>query len=106
MAPLMREKVCIHSWETQMRKLRNDVAPLCKSAQKLLVLMLVVGVAQSAFAQAGRYPGEKLLSFAASYLIAPLGIFAIVIALAGRFFRPDLVKGAIYAALICAVLYF
>ena len=35
-----------------------------------------------------------------------LGIFAIVVALAGSIFRPDMVRSAGYAALICAVLFF
>ena len=52
------------------------------------------------------YPGEQLLNFAAQYIIAPLGLFAVIIVLAASFFRPDLVKGAIYACILCAVLFF
>jgi hypothetical protein len=52
------------------------------------------------------YPGQQLLQFGANYIIAPLGLFALVIALAGSFFRPDMVRSAIYAVIICAVLFF
>jgi hypothetical protein len=52
------------------------------------------------------YPGEQLLMFGSQYIIAPLGIFAVIIALAASFFRPDMVKGAVYAAILCAVLFF
>jgi len=67
-------------------------------------LGLLVFAAEPAFAQ--QMIGQDLLTFAGNYIIGPLGIFAVIIALAGSIFRPDLVKGAIYAAIICAVLFF
>lgn len=67
-------------------------------------VFVLLAAAQPAFAQA--MVGNSLLTFAANYIIGPLGIFAVVAALAGSIFRPDLVKGAIYAAIICAVLFF
>ncbi|MFT3714028.1 MAG: hypothetical protein QM817_40725 [Archangium sp.] len=61
-------------------------------------------LAAPAFAQ--QMVGKSILDFGANYIIGPLGIFAVVIALAASVFRPDMVKGAIYAAIICAVLFF
>ena len=52
------------------------------------------------------YLGQQLLEWAASNIIAPLGLIALVVALAGAFFRPDLAKGGVYAAVICAALFF
>src|SRR5258708_5618648 len=51
------------------------------------------------------YPGEKLLNFAAQYVIAPLGIFAVLLILAGSLFNSQMTRGAIYAAVICAFLF-
>ena len=69
-----------------------------------LGLLTLVFAAEAAFAQA--MVGQSLLTFAGNYLIAPLGIFAMVIALAGAFFRPDLAKSGVTAAIICAVIFF
>ena len=52
------------------------------------------------------YPGEALLQFGAQYVIAPLGIFAIVIALAASFFNPKAAAMAVFAGFLCAVLFF
>jgi hypothetical protein len=71
---------------------------------RLGVLFAVTLFADSAFAQ--QMIGQSLLTFAGNYVIAPLGIFAMVIALAGAFFRPDLARGGVFAAIICAVLFF
>ena len=68
------------------------------------VLLVVIGSAVPAYAQS--MVGKSLLDFSANYVIGPLGIFAVVVALAGSIFRPDLVRNAIYAAIICAVLFF
>jgi hypothetical protein len=68
--------------------------------------VLVFALLLSFEAHAQTMVGLSLLTFAANNIIAPLGIFSVVLALGGSFFRPDLVKGAIYSALICAVLFF
>lgn len=67
-------------------------------------LLVAVGAAAPAFAQ--QMVGQSILDFAGNYIIGPLGIFAVVVALAGSIFRPDMVRSAIYAAIICAVLFF
>lgn len=68
------------------------------------VLLVAIGSALPAHAQS--MVGKSLLDFSANYVIGPLGIFAVVVALAGSIFRPDMVRNAIYAAIICAVLFF
>ena len=82
----------------------SDIAnrQFLRFASRATIVFLCVGLATPAMAEVGK----GLLDFAAANIIAPLGIFAIVIALAGSIFRPDLVRGAIYAAIICAVLFF
>ncbi len=69
---------------------------------RFAVLSLFTLLAEPAFA----YVGESLLNWTASYIVAPLGLIAIVVALAASVWRPDLVRSAIYAAIICAVLFF
>ena len=71
---------------------------------RLATLLITVGAAAPAFAQ--QMVGHSILEFGANYIIGPLGIFAVVLALAGSIFRPDMVRSAIYAAIICAVLFF
>jgi hypothetical protein len=83
-------------------KLRHREGARAVALVLVFAIVLGVGLDHMAFA----YAGEQLLEFARNYVIAPLGIFALVVALAASFFRPDLVKGAIYAVVICAVLFF
>jgi hypothetical protein len=52
------------------------------------------------------YAGSTLLQWAGQNIIAPLGLMAMVIGLAAAFFRPEFVSKAIYAAIICAILFF
>lgn len=77
---------------------------LAAFAVRAFWVLLVVGCASPAFAQA--MLGNSLLTFGANYIIGPIGVFAVVVALAASIFRPDMVRGAVYAALICAVLFF
>jgi hypothetical protein len=51
------------------------------------------------------YPGQTLLEYGRNFIIAPLGLFAIVVGVGGAMFKPDLVKGAIWTAVICAFLF-
>jgi len=52
------------------------------------------------------YAGQGLLEYARSYVIAPLGLFAIVVGVGAAMFRPELVRTAIWSAVICAFLFF
>ncbi|WP_242392169.1 hypothetical protein [Anaeromyxobacter oryzisoli] len=51
------------------------------------------------------YPGQTLLEYGRNFIIAPLGLFAIVVGVGAAMFKPDLVKGAIWTAVICAFLF-
>jgi hypothetical protein len=73
-------------------------------SSRLLVVFALVAFVDIALGQ--QMVGQSLLTFAGNYVIAPLGIFAVVIALAGAFFRPDMVRSGVFAAIICAVLFF
>jgi hypothetical protein len=55
---------------------------------------------------ASAYAGQGLLEYARSYVIAPLGLFAIVVGVAAAMFKPEVVRTAIWSAVICAFLFF
>ena len=52
------------------------------------------------------YAGQGLLEYARSYVIAPLGLFAIVVGVAAAMFKPEIVRTAIWSAVTCAFLFF
>lgn len=83
--------------------MRRPVAlPLFLRTPRELALT-VFFLAMPAFAQ---QLGSNLLGYIKTAILLPLGVFSILIALGASIFRPDMVKGAIYAAIICAVMYF
>jgi hypothetical protein len=51
------------------------------------------------------YPGQTLLEYGRNFIIAPIGLFAIVVGVGGAMFKPELVKSAIWTAVICAFLF-
>ncbi len=83
---------------------RSQTQALVRFASRLAVVFALVAFVDAASAQT--MVGQSLLTFAGNYVVAPLGIFAMVIALAGAFFRPDLAKGGVFAAILCAVIFF
>ena len=52
------------------------------------------------------YAGQGLLEYARSFVIAPLGLFAIVVGIAAAMFKPEVVRTAIWSAVVCAFLFF
>ena len=62
-----------------------------------------VALSQPALAD---YAGKTLLMWASSNIIAPLGILSLVVAMGAAFFRPEFVQKAIYAVIICVLLFF
>lgn len=78
-------------------------ARLAALARLALLLALV---ALPALALADDMPGQQLLQFAKSYIIAPLALFAIIISGVAAFIRPDFIKTTGYIAIIAVVLYF
>ena len=83
---------------------RSLVRARARAISQVLFLSVVVGIPAIAFGI--DYPGKAALDFASLYIIAPLGLFSIVVALGAAFFRPEFLKNAIYAVIICAVLFF
>lgn len=73
-------------------------------SSRVVALYVTAVAASPAFAQA--MVGQSVLTWASNFIIAPLGIFSIIIALGSSLFRPELAKGAMYAAIICTVLFF
>ena len=83
---------------------------MCRSPVALSALRrTTAGVAASALVTplaASAYAGQGLLEYARSYVIAPLGLFAIVVGVAAAMFKPEIVRTAIWSAVICAFLFF
>ena len=77
-----------------------SMAPIAFGA---LAATAVFALVAPAFALA--YPGQTLLEYGRNFVIAPLGLFAIVVGVGGAMFKPDLVKNAIWTAVICAFLF-
>ena len=69
-------------------------------------LALLVLAPVPVLAQASDMPGQQLLQFARTYIIAPLALFAIVISAVAAFIRPEAIKTSGYVAVIAVVLYF
>ncbi|WP_242343625.1 MULTISPECIES: hypothetical protein [Anaeromyxobacter] len=90
----MRKNVRL-SARLQLSVARAAVGPLAAAAVFALVAPAV----------ALAYPGQTLLEYGRNFIIAPLGLFAIVVGVGGAMFKPDLVKGAIWTAVICAFLF-
>ncbi len=83
---------------------RGRTRARARAVGQVLLASSLFSLPVSHLAQA--YVGGALLGFAATYIIAPVGLLAVVIAVADSLFRPEFVSKAIYAALICAVLFF
>ena len=77
---------------------------LSRLSSRAVTAYVLALTSSPAFAQA--MVGQSVLTWATNFIIAPLGIFAIITALGASFFRPELAKGALYAAIICTVLFF
>ncbi len=84
---------------------RRNPDPLTVAAAVALLAALALAP-MPALAQATDMPGHQLLQFARSYIIAPIALFAIVIAGVAAFIRPEMIKSAGYVAIIAVVLYF
>jgi hypothetical protein len=52
------------------------------------------------------YAGEQFLNWLANWIIGPAGLLAIVVALVASMLRPEFVTKALYAAVICIVVFF
>ena len=68
-----------------------------------LAVFAAIAVLQPALAD---YAGKSLLEWSSRNIIAPLGILSLVVTMGAAFFRPEFVQKAIYAVIICALLFF
>lgn len=50
--------------------------------------------------------GQGIIDWARTNIVLPVGVFSIIVAIGASIFRPEFVKGALYTALITAVLFF
>ena len=89
----------------QTTHLPNRSHQLALAFRDVRVYALAVVLLLSSNAEAA-YLGEKLLKYAQNYFILPLGIMATVGGLVAAIFKPEFIRGAAAAAIICAVCYF
>jgi len=79
------------------RALRDALPPLLLATAALLAPDAVL---------AQDMPGQQLLQFARSYIIAPIALFAMVVSGVAAFVRPEMIKVTGYIAFVAVVLYF
>ena len=88
-----------------MQKLSKPThAQRARASAAVLFVAIVLGVGATAPAYA--FAGQELLSWAGDNIIFPLGIIAVIFSLVAALFRPDMLKNGIWAAVICAIIYF
>ncbi len=79
---------------------QHHIHPVERALASIAAASLVVPTATFAYA------GQGLLEYARNFVIAPLGLFAIVIGIAAAMFKPEVVRTAIWSAVVCAFLFF
>jgi hypothetical protein len=89
----------------QFHRVPGPAAERFTFAIQVLLLVVLAAAPELALAQA-TMPGQQLLLFARTYIIAPIALFAIVITGVAAFIRPDLIKSTGYIAIIAVVLFF
>ena len=84
--------------------------PFLRSLRNWLPRSLLVAAAlvapPLALAQSADMPGQQLLQFARSYIIAPIALFAMVLSGVAAFLRPEMIKVTGYVAFVAVLLYF
>lgn len=81
----------------------TNLQPLSATAGRALVLAMFA-LSNAAYAAGGQI-GGGLITYAQPIILF-LGVGAVIVALVGSVFRPELVKGAFYAAVILVVVFF
>ncbi len=81
---------------------RREERARAVAAVVFTAIVLSIGVPHPAYASAG----QELLTWAGDNIIFPLGILAVIFSLGAALFRPDMLKNGIWAAVICAIIYF
>jgi hypothetical protein len=87
------------------------VVPAAENRRRWIVsgfslALLAVLTLLPAMALAQDVPGHQLLQFARNFIIAPIALFAIVVACVAAFIRPEAVRSAGYIAVIAVLLFF
>lgn len=84
----------------------SQLTPSQERTYARVASVLIWGLCAVAHAQAasGNF-GQGLLNWAQP-LIAGIGVIAIIVAIGASMFRPEMIKGAAFTALICLVLFF
>jgi len=85
-----------------MSKCNHNQRAIATSGVLFIAITLGVGIGTPAYA----FAGQELLMWAGDNIIFPLGIVAVIVSLAAALFRPDMLKNGIWAAVICAIIYF
>ena len=67
---------------------------------------IILGYPLLMSSRAFAYAGQQLLEFAAGNIIGPLGLFAIIFAVAATQWRPEYVHKAVAAAIACGFIFF
>ena len=73
-----------------------------RALAQVAFLAALIGVQHVCYA----YPGEQFLDFLGTFIIGPVGLIAIVVALVASMLRPEFVKQALWAAVICIAVFF
>jgi hypothetical protein len=83
-------------------KCTNSQRASAVGAVLFVAITFGIGVGNPAYA----FAGQELLMWAGDNIIFPLGILAVIFSLGAALFRPDMLKNGIWAAVICAIIYF
>jgi hypothetical protein len=75
-----------------------------RAVRQVFLLASLFNVGLNSVAHA--FVGQALLGWAQLNIIAPIGLISVVVAIGGALFRPEMVSKALYAAIICVVLFF
>ena len=85
-----------------MRPPTRRVFPLSPASERRLLALALGVLSSAAHAQA---LGQGLISYATPIILF-LGVGAVVVALVAAVFKPELVKSAVWAAVILVVIFF
>jgi len=85
---------------------RRGLSGLCRRMCPLVAFAGATLAPAFAIAQSSDMPGQQLLQFARSYIIAPIALFAMIVSGVAAFLRPEMIKVTGYVAFVAVILYF
>ncbi len=93
--------------KSNLQKLRNIFRPRSEARARVRLLAPAAALVLTLEAtNAHAYVGEQLLKYMANYFFAPLGLLALVGALAAAMVKPEFISRALWIAGTCSVLFF